>query len=421
MRFKFLYKVNGGALYYSILISFLVALFTGFLLSSILLHQSVVIKFCQKQRLDRNIRSALTLAKLNPEIHFGGKQVVDLYRDGEDEVSLNWTIWGGYLLINAQCSINNLCQNVVELCGINSYQESQLALFLCNNDKPLNLSGNSVIKGDCFIPNSDVRRSNIEGKPFSGDQLINGSVMGSPNDLPELNSAFVDHNSFYLNSEDFSSDSILSIDYLFKEDSIVNSFNNPTIIFFVPNWIRLTNKYISGNVKIISSKGITICKDLKVSDIIVYAPKIEIEDNFSGALQMFATDTIIIQENSQLMYPSLLAIISSKGNPYIGISKNAKVFGDIIMQSKYPNIENYCNIDDNSEVNGMLYCNGKIELKGNVNGSVLCKSFVLKTSGAIYENHLLDVSINPGQLSSYYAGSCFFNSKVNLKSIKWLF
>ena len=63
---------------------------------------------------------------------------------------------------------------------------------------------------------------------------------------------------------------------------------------------KISDKIIRGNIKIISSKGITVNARSDIQDVILYAPRIEIESNFTGTLQLFAKDTIMIGEGVSL-------------------------------------------------------------------------------------------------------------------------
>ena len=61
-----------------------------------------------------------------------------------------------------------------------------------------------------------------------------------------------------------------------------------------------------------------------------------------------------------------------------------------------------------------------IELKGDVWGSVYCDKFILSTSSSVYENHLLDATIDFSRLSKHYVGINVLDDAANKKVIKWL-
>src|ERR1035437_5633749 len=97
--------LKAGALYYAILVSFLVALLSGFLMINIRLHHFHTLNLLQNQKLERNINSALLLAKEMPaSVNINQPVTLDLYNDETDEVTVTKKQWGGYLLLKAEAS-----------------------------------------------------------------------------------------------------------------------------------------------------------------------------------------------------------------------------------------------------------------------------------------------------------------------------
>ena len=47
-------------------------------------------------------------------------------------------------------------------------------------------------------------------------------------------------------------------------------------------------------------------------------------------------------------------------------------------------------IEEEAEVDGLVYNKGKTQLRGTVNGSLYTSKFFLKTTSSSYENHILD-------------------------------
>ena len=72
--------LKAGALYYAIMIWFIVALLSGFLMLSIWFNHYFSMRLFQSQRLERNVNSALILAKDAPEMtRINQSFTVDLY------------------------------------------------------------------------------------------------------------------------------------------------------------------------------------------------------------------------------------------------------------------------------------------------------------------------------------------------------
>ena len=76
-------------------------------------------------------------------------------------------------------------------------------------------------------------------------------------------------------------------------------------------------------------------------------------------------------------------------------------FNQFDVQKKATNIQ----LSDGSSVEGLVYSKGYIDFKGNITGSLYCNGFILRTPSAVYENHLLNASINSTELPEFYVGN----------------
>ena len=334
MLFK---KLKAGALYYAILVSFIVALLSGFLILNIWYHHYHTLMLIQNIKLDRNNRSALIIAIESPDLlNINQSKLIDLYsnNDNNNKIILTKKLWGGYYILKAETEWRNIKNSLMELCGSDIKNGESMALYLTDNDRYLSVSGNTILKGNCYLPKTGIRRSDIEGLGFSGDELVNGEIKISDTNLPSIEPLFIESNKFYLSNNKFQLDSVLTFQNFKITDSLYNSFNNKTVLIYSNNWIYLSNNIIKGNIKIVSTKGIKIDKNSKINDVIFYAPKIVIEANFSGQVQLFAKDSIIINEGAKLLFPSFVAILNHDiKNPIIDIHKKSSIAGDILLYS----------------------------------------------------------------------------------------
>jgi hypothetical protein len=417
--------LKGGALYYAILVSFLIALLSGFLMINVRLHHFHTLSLLQNQRLERNVNSALLLAKETPaSLNFNQPVTIDLYNEETDEVTITKKLWGGYFLLKAEVAWHNIHYSAIEMCGSDIFQDEPVALYLADKERYLSVSGKTYLNGNCYLPKLGIRRAYIEGVSYIGDNLIHGKIEVSKSSLPEIEADFIAVNKIYLTGNNFPNDSLVSMAFLMRSDSIYNSFYQKTAIFYSDHWISLINKKISGNIKIVSSRGITLGKQSQVQDAILYAPKIEIEAGFSGSVQLFARDTLMVGEESRLLFPSLIIILEANSkSPLIKIGKKCKISGDILlkMQNGRTAEQAECYLEDESSMNGRIYCEGKLQLRGSIKGSVYCSGFILRTPASLYENHLLNATIDFHGLSRYYSAAGFFKVSDRYKAIKTLY
>ena len=164
----------------------------------------------------------------------------------------------------------------------------------------------------------------------------------------------------------------------------------------------------------------------QLEDIILVAPYIHFESNFKGSLQAIARDSILVENGVYLKFPSALGLVKKRGNnekiqPFIKLLNKSKVEGAIFThQIQKTQQETKISITKNAKVTGQVYADGWAEIKGNITGSLTCNKLILKTPSSVYENHLLNATINKKALPSNFVGSGLLNARKNKKMIKRL-
>jgi hypothetical protein len=414
--------VKAGALYYAIFISFLVALLGGFFITNVWMHHAHAIGLLTEQRLVRNVHSALLLAEEIPDlVPDQGTKEIDLYDDEKDIVFLTKTPWGGFCLLKAVAKTSRIQKSAIALCGKDVFANENYALYLADNNQYLSLSGATVIKGDCYVPKLGLRRAYIEGYSFTGTSLTEGKIFNSKSQIPACNPIIKNSNAGYLNGTSGVGDSTVDASLLQRTNGLTRSFYKKTIVFYSNQWITLSDQTLQGNIRIISGKGITITPTAQINHVILYAPKVDIEKGFTGSLQVFASDTIRVQEGVNLTYPSFLAILESHNSKaLISIGKGSNIAGDIALTvTATEKIQAECLINPTAVITGRVYCGAQLDLKGSVNGTVYSQAIILRTPGSIYENHLLNATINVNQLPASYSGTLINEPVERYKMIQW--
>lgn len=413
--------VKAGAMYYAIFLSFIISLLSGLLILGVWYHHFHTTSLIQEMRMHRNIHSALLIAMESPDfISIGSTKSINLFDDSINNVNVTESLWGGYLLLRAKANWRHINYSRISLCGNDISMDDSIALYLSDNERYLSLSGSTLLKGNCYLPKLGIRRAYIEGLSYNREKLIYGLQKQSNSTLPPLSETVMKYISNYLHNNILPGDSIANIDQLIRSDSISNSFFQKSLVFYSDHWITLSRKSISGNIKIISKKGITILNSVNTSDILLFAPKIEVEANFHANVQIFATDTIQIGERATFFFPSIIGLLENTcKKPLIKIGKNSTILGDVTLQSTSSERQGISIIDENTEIYGKVYCNGKVELKGKIYGSLFCEGFRLLTPTSLYENNLLNATIDFTKLPKYYSGSLIYSNSLHYKQIKW--
>jgi hypothetical protein len=89
-------------------------------------------------------------------------------------------------------------------------------------------------------------------------------------------------------------------------------------------------------------------------------------------------------------------------------------------RSKVISIDPVLKFEKETHFSGQIYWDGIFNISGHVNGSIACKKFLLRTPSSIYENHLMDITIDLDSLSKHYTGIDLTPSEKIKTIIKWL-
>jgi cytoskeletal protein CcmA (bactofilin family) len=414
-------KFKAGAMYYALVVAVLMAIISS---STILYayHSRVQsINLSLHQQAIKNTISAINLLTVLPDrVQLNTAQELTLFDDETQKVLAGRKYWGGFELIHATGAYNGFKFTKSAMVGANLTQGNEQALFLADLNRPLSLCGKVNITGAVALPQSGVKRAYIEGQSFIGNKLINGKITNSQKVLPAINSTMIEANRTYLNGGVQPGDSVVGIE-AFEFDTIIQSFSEATLIIKGENISILRGVY-QGNIRVVATQTIFIGDDVSLNDVVLYAPEIIIENNFEGSLQAFAIDSLVLEKKAKLTYPSLLAIINDGGSGKLQIQENAELQGVVFVYQGQASgkKENHLSIDKKVVVTGQVYVDGGIDLKGEIRGSLIAKKFVLKTPSSVYENHLLNATIDITQLPKLFAGIDLLSDNTSRTIAKWV-
>jgi hypothetical protein len=424
LKYFIIRRFKGGALYYSILVIILSSSIAGLILISSALENRLLVDISKQGDLEMNVMSALKFVLAGHDI-FQKKDTasISLYDEKDDKVKLFRRNWGAYTIIGANARWKNKSFSRTALIGSDFSDGDSTALYMPDDGRFLSVSGKTRLVGTCYLPGKTIRTASIEGQQYIYKNTVWGSVKNSVPLIPGLNSGIFLFANNFLSGEFSFPDSIMEVSSV-EEQNIQNSFAAKTIIIEADTINALSYKKFSGNIVIWSPKKLIIDKTCSLKDVIVFAPKIVVREGFKGNFQAFALQSIIIEDSCNLIYPSQLFVMQSEGkyNPsdtlMISLGKGAMLSGGAVIKSA--GLTAFLRIGNGTRVSGQLYCPGPVELKGNINGCLYCKSFYLETSRAKYYNHLLNVIINRELLSKYFSGIDLIKESKRKLIIKWL-
>lgn len=332
--------------------------------------------------------------------------------------------WGFFERIFSVSSIKNLKFEKMVLVGGAQSKLDRTVLFLEDNHQPLVLVGDTRIEGLAYLPQYGIRPGQIEGHSYYGNRLLHGNAVKSEI-FPEVMAELKAHLHSGFSNVDASYLDIGSL------KSFENSFFNPLQLVYSHDRIYLDGMTLTGHIIVQSETGIVVEASSQLNDVVLVAPRIEIKDNVVGTFQAIATTSIEVGQNCKLNYPSALVVYNeclSAENDWQNLEENTITVneGSIINGVLFWNVPSMTEsyqpqvlINENVIINGEVYCNNNVELKGTVNGAIYTSGFVARHSGSVYYNHIYNGVINVNALPREYVGLVFESS--NKSVAKWLY
>lgn len=418
--------LRANSLFYATVVALIIAIVSGSLILISYYNRMLLDDDWTQERVQLNAFSGINVLMADEEMfNSSNETVVDLFDEGSDSVWLKKSNWGLFEIAVAKAFHRNHQAIQIAQLGYAPDSTTNTALYLVDQNKSLSLCGKTLIKGDCYLPEAGVKRAYIEGQSFVGTQLINGTVRKSNKELPPMDEKLIQDNLKFLTDNFLENDSVTYFANDKLPDSLSQSFADKTIFIYDDKNISLISGIYSGNIVFKSGKSVFIGAGVKLFDVLIFAKNVTVEKGFEGIIQIFATDSVKIGDGCKLKYPSAICLIRtpvSPEEPFINIGSNTEIGGIVMLfqeeQSlKYPKLT----IAEKSVIRGQVFANGAVELKGNIFGNLTCTKLSLQTPSSIYENHLLNATIDYTALSKHFVGSKIFASFKSKALVKWLY
>lgn len=417
--------LRASALYIVIVIALVIGLLCSSLIVAAFFYRSEYLRKFRYDELENNVSSGINILLADQANSYATERKFGLFDNEVDSVSLTKIAWGIYDIGVSRAFIqkDTLTKIFSQANAIDS--SKWCALYLMNEDRPFSLSGKTRIRGDAYIPEAGVKEAYIDNVAYQGDKrLIIGTKRFSDKKLPSLNISRLEQLQRFFNRDEPADDEAL------QRDTIKRSFLlTPYSVSFKKNTHTISHAIIDGNIILLSDTTLILDSTTFLNNTLVFAPSIIIKSGFHGIAQFFATDSIRIDSNCRFNYPSCLGVIRFKPSKVssqakITLGKNSVFNGVIFSYEKNEQpVKPLIAIGTRSVVKGQVYSQGILELddKSEIDGSVFTARFLYKNRFTLYENYLINTTIDSKELSSYYLTSDLLPvSKNQKKVLQWL-
>lgn len=409
--------LKAGALYFSIIVAFLIAVICASLIMLAAHYRGSYLKEMRMARLSRNMDSGIVYVLAENENTIDTLEGLDLFGDQTDSVLIAKKKWGIFTLATVKSFVLTDTLKRSFMMGHETNNDA-FAVYLSDEDRPLSVSGDTRITGDVEVPKAGIRKSYVENRPYSGDQLVYGKISDSKRTLGGLEKKWIKEMEDKL---DFDPSQLPAL----KAEEERVSFFSATKEFNVSGLSRLDHN-LSGQVILYSDTVVKISADATLDNTVMYAKAIIVADGFKGNCQLFARDSITVGNNVVLSYPSVLGLVSKE--KMVDQAKivlgNDVLFDGIIFsyEPKRSALQTLVGLGENTIVKGEVYVTGLLKLakKVKVEGKVSCNRFIMQTPTTLYENFLVDVTLNRKARNRVYLTSSIFTGiSGNKKILRW--
>jgi hypothetical protein len=401
--------LKASALYIVIIITLVIGVLCSSLIVAGYFYNIQYKKKVRYDRLANNLNSGINILLAVGDSAYTTEKKTSLFNTDQDSVSLKSLPWGVYDIGIAKSIIQK--DTLYKTFSIANAVDSSkwTALYLIDEDRPFSLSGKTTIRGDAYIPKAGVQEAYIDNKAYQGDKrLIIGKRHNSEKTLPVLDQSRLSALNQYFVNEPTGEKALPGI------DSIRQSFLLPTSIFnFKKKAQTLQNIALSGNIVLFSDTTITIDNTTKLTNVLVFARAIVVKSGFNGNCQLFATDSISVENNCNFIYPSCLGVLRFQSSTIssqvkITINEGTTITGIVFTYEKADKpVKPIIVIGQNTKISGQVYSQGILQLKEQteMDGSVFTSRFLYKNSFTLFENYLVNATIDSKALSPYYLTS----------------
>jgi|694.fasta_scaffold69064_3 hypothetical protein len=407
-------RLRASALFYAVTVALVIAMVTG---SSVLLaHYRMVEveRWLALQRAASNARSGITWALTQQP---GPKRRDPLFAGDTSTVEWSRMPYGLFDLITVRDSEGNRTVSRSAYAAI--LERKGPVLSLPKGSGPLHLCGDARIHGDAIVHQADLRRGYIDGRPYTGEQLIDGTVSASERPNPGLEAAWRSRVQAACERGLLEGQVIVDAETLAQRSDEVFPPTMPVLIWTARH---LSARSFQGPLIIRSEDTLVIDPDAELDMVMLQAPYIDIRSKAGITVQCFATRGIHVATAVHLAHPSLLCVMPGRGDEgHVGITldSNAVVLGGVlaIRSTTTTGAAPQIAIGPNALVLGTVHCEGGVELRGEVDGRVTADHLVVRTSSSTYQGYLLDGVLRPDTLGG--ALSVAPDPRSNWSIVKW--
>lgn len=400
-------RLKASALFYAITVALLIGLVMGAMVLLTHFRNVRTERWLTHERVASNARSAAyaALYRATPDV---GVVYLDLFGNGRDSAAVEVLAWGAMDLVRVRAWHGDQEATITAFAG-RSFDD-RLVLDLPRSAGPVHVCGDARIRGNVRVPQADVRRGHIEGRPYSGDRLVDGDVLRSSDTPPVLRDELAGR------LERMCSGTLVQ-GQAFEQVAegqgsvLINAQSGPLPLLSFTGPTHLKDLHLRGPLLIRCNDSLSLDAVNELDLVMIQAPFIAIDPDAEFSVQCFASKGILVGAGARLIFPSLLAVWRDDRlaeGMHITIDPDALVQGAVIAidRSIRGREQGSVVIHPGAIVQGELYAEGSVQHQGELSGTLIARELILRTLSTVYHGHLLDGTLHPYEQGSPWGFGC---------------
>lgn len=385
----------------------------------------------QNRLIARHLSEAGITRRLNHLHEYGVKyDTISFEAPNGGQVISYMSPWGPFALAISIGKYANQETMTTSLIGSRANKYFDAAITVGDESLPLVATGNTNITGDVNTGPLGITTGRMRGEAIVNENFHKGETVVSQSiTVPQLDtnllnmyteeaymrkrqcskvlegSWLIDSSNIYI----LQNHNCLSVENNLKIRNVIFEQSDNTEIksIFVQGYVEIDgNTRISGLIEIISTGAIYVRDSAIIDNMILMTPDSIIIGGYSKFSSVaISSSKLIVKDNAELMYPSLLLFRDKEHIPEIetGIFLRSREQMESVCYVE-KNLDSKGNnspliyLDSLSRFTGLIISQGKADLRGRVYGSVMTERFHYFLPPTTYVNWLKDFQIDRTQL-----------------------
>lgn len=405
--------LKGGALLYVVGLSVVIGIITTSIVIIGAHHRLELEQLLLQKKLVDNANSGMEYLLSGQADEVLIEQSYDLFGKGQDSVILTQVPWGLFQLKVVKAFNKGRLYTKAAITG-SDLPDHIPSFYLTDRGKPLSIVGSTKIGGKALLPKAGYKRAYVEGRTSMSTNAMTGDIGISGNALPEIELAPS------VLSIGYSRFSTMVLDGNVLDSHIAVSFGDSILVIEgVGDFTISSGAQLKGAIVLHTSGKVTVERGASIEDIVVIASTVIVKDGFEGVLHIEASDNVYIGEKAQLQYPSTIYLTDklsrAKG---VYLASNSTVSGAVIVKGNADAL--LLKMEKGADIYGLTYVTGRVAIQGDIHGSLMCNSTYLRSPSSVYDNYLIDATINHPFPHKAFVHIPVSGTSSSSKIVKWL-